>query len=159
MRRKGGGNRTMFVCAILDAQRRSLVVVVESDQCLLATPLAPDRGGRTSSPTKRRPPPFPATCSVSPPPRRPSFPLQNVVGGRGRSLNNFMYDIGFCTCPAGRFAKRTQRWGHRRAAGKSVFQCCYRWEVLSEKRMKIVDKFRLSTQLREVTCIIYLAVL
>lgn len=47
-----GGNGTMLVCAILDARRRSfaIVVVVKSDQCLLATPPAPNRAGVPPNP-------------------------------------------------------------------------------------------------------------
>jgi hypothetical protein len=42
----------MLVCAILDARRRSfaIVVVVESDQCLLATPPGPNQAGVPPNP-------------------------------------------------------------------------------------------------------------
>jgi hypothetical protein len=67
-------------------------------------------GGRTSSPTKRRPPPFhPSRRPVAslPHPNAPLFLFKTWLGraGGGRSLNNFIYDTGYCTCPAARFAK------------------------------------------------------
>ena len=82
--------------------------VAESDQCLLATPPAPPPAGG---------PPTPRNDALHPSRRRvaslsplwyPSFPLQNQDGMGGRSLNNFIYDIGYCTGPAGGFQNRRQ---------------------------------------------------
>lgn len=82
--------------------------VAESDQCLLATPPAPNQAGV---------PPNPRNDALHPSRRRvaslfptliPLFSSSKPGWDGGRSLNNFIYDIGYCTEPAGGFQNRRQ---------------------------------------------------